>query len=79
MIFCRDMLWSNANVAPECLNLWNPKPAGGMLRDWRIDLRALRMCVSMTGGYGGVMVANKGSERERVLEAKRALRALTGH
>ena len=65
------------NVAPERLHVWNPKPAGGMLRDWRIDLRPLRMCVSMTGEYGGVMVANKGSEGERGLEAKMALRALT--
>ena len=50
MMFCRDTLWSNAKVAPERLNVWKPNEEGGMLRDWRIDLRAFRMWVSMICG-----------------------------
>ena len=65
-------------MAPHHLNAWNPKPTRGILRDWRIDLREERICVSMTGGCGGRMEANRGAEGERGLEAKRALRALTG-
>ena len=79
MMFCRDTLWSNAKVAPERLNVWKPNEAEGMLRDWRIDLRAFLMWVSMICECGGRMVANRGAVGGRGLEDRRDLRALTGH
>ena len=70
-MFCNDTLWSNAKVAPECLKVWNPKVEGGILSDWRIDMWALRIWVSMTWKCGGRMDATRASVDEKGLEAKK--------
>ena len=47
-MFCRGILLSKANVAPERLKVWKPCPDGEILRVAKIDFNASLTFVSMT-------------------------------